>query len=67
MSNDDEQRQLEQTREALVDEFQGRLSRDEVAERFAEIERGFASAPVRTFLPLLVLRAAREELRGAIR
>lgn len=63
-STDDEQRQLEAARRDLVAEFADRVGEAEVTARFDEIARGFEGAPVRTFVPVLVGRAARERLRA---
>jgi hypothetical protein len=59
----DERRQLQRVREHLVDEFGDRLSGEQVAERFADVVSRFDGAPVRTFVPVLASRAAREDLR----
>jgi hypothetical protein len=64
MSIQDEQRQLESARRALVSEFAGRLPEDEVAARFAEILQEFETAPIRGFVPVLAQRKARERLRS---
>jgi hypothetical protein len=60
---EDEQRQLQQACLELVREFGDRLPEAEVTSRFEEIVRGFDGAPVRTFVPVLAGRAARERLR----
>ena len=59
---DDEQRQLQAIRSDLVREFEGRLTAEEVQERFAAIVADFEGAPVRTFVPVLVQRRARAEM-----
>ncbi len=64
MSSQDEQRQLEAVRAALVSEFAGRLPEDEVAARFADIVGEFEAAPVRGFVPVLAQRRTRERLRA---
>jgi hypothetical protein len=64
MSIEDEQRQLESARKALVSEFEGRLPEAEVAARFGEIVEEFESAPIRGFVPVLAQRKARERLRS---
>lgn len=63
MGLEDEQRQLEAARAALVSEFAGRLPEDEVAARFGEIVAEFQTAPIRGFVPVLAQRKARERLR----
>ena len=63
MGLEDEQRQLEAARAALVSEFAGRLPEDEVAARFGEIVAEFEAAPIRGFVPVLAQRKARERLR----
>ena len=64
MGIQDEQRQLETARAALVSEFAGRLPADEVAGRFADIVREFEAAPIRGFVPVLAQRRTRERLRS---
>ena len=64
MGMQDEQRQLEAARAALVSEFAGRLPADEVAARFAEIVGEFEAATIRGFVPVLAQRKARERLRS---
>ncbi len=59
---DDERRQLEHVREALVREFGARVSAAEVEQRFDRIVHDFDGAAVRTFLPVIVGRRARAEL-----
>jgi hypothetical protein len=63
MKQEDEQRQLESARRALVTEFAGRVPEDEVEQRFTELVTEFEGAPVRSFVPVLVRRRARELLR----
>lgn len=63
MGLEDEQRQLDAAREALVTEFAGRLPSDEVARRFADIVAEFQAAPIRGFVPVLAQRRARQTLR----
>ena len=63
MGLDDEQRQFDEVLRALVAEFAGRLSQEEVSARFAEIVRDFDAAPIRGFVPVLAQRRARERLR----
>ena len=64
MGIQDEQRQLEAARAALVTEFAGRLPEDEVAGRFGEIVQEFETAPIRGFVPVLAQRRTRERLRA---
>jgi hypothetical protein len=59
---DDERRQLESARLDLVQEFQDRLSSDQVGARFDAIVADFDGAPVRSFVPVLARRRARREL-----
>jgi hypothetical protein len=61
--HEDEQRQLESARKALLTEFAGRVPVDQVERRFADLVAEFEGAPVRTFVPVLVRRRAREQLR----
>ena len=63
MKSEDEERQLESARRALLAEFEGRVPADEVERRFAELVAEFRSAPVRSFVPVLVQRRTREQLR----
>lgn len=63
MGLEDEQRQFDEVLRALVAEFAGRLSTEEVAARFAAIVRDFEAAPIRGFVPVLAQRRTREELR----
>lgn len=67
MGLEDEQRQLDAARAALVSEFAGRLPEGEVAARFADIVREFEAAPIRGFVPVLAQRRARERLRSLSR
>ena len=64
MTNDDEQRQLESARKALVSEFAGRVPEEQVEQRFAELVGQFEGAPVRGFVSVLVRRQLREQLRA---
>ena len=59
---DDERRQLEHAKQELVVELGDRLPADQVAARFDAIVAEFDGAPVRTFIPVLVRRRARQEL-----
>ncbi len=63
-SAEDEQRQLDSARDALVSEFEGRLPAAAVSERFAAIVREFDAAPIRGFVPVLAQRRTRERLRS---
>ena len=65
MTLEDEQRQLESARRALVSEFAGRVPEDEVEQRFSALVSQFEGAPVRSFVPVLVRRQAREQLRSS--
>ncbi len=65
MNAEDEDRQLESARRALLAEFEGRVPADEVERRFAELVAEFRGAPVRSFVPVLVQRRTREQLRTA--
>ena len=62
--HEDEQRQLQRTCQDLVREFGDRVDEREVQARFEEIVHSFDGAPVRSFVPVLAARAARERLRG---
>ena len=63
MNLDDEQRQLQRTCQDLVREFGDRIPEADVQERFSEIVHRFDGAPVRSFVPVLAGRAARQRLR----
>ena len=63
----DEDRQLARINEELVREFAGGLSEQVVTEQFQGMVARFDGAPVRTFVPVLAQRAARESLRGLSR
>lgn len=67
MKNQDEQRQLESARKALVAEFEGQVPADQVEGAFTSLVAEFDAAPVRGFVPVLVRRRARAELRSASR
>lgn len=60
---DDEKRQLQRTCQDLVREFGDRLPESEVQARFEQVLHAFDGAPVRSFVPVLAGRAAREQLR----
>ncbi len=64
MSAQDEARQLESARRALVAEFAGSVPAEAVEERFSTLVAEFESAPVRSFVPVLVQRRTRELLRS---
>ena len=59
----DEDRQLARIREELIREFGAGVSEQVVDEQFRSLVAGFDGAPVRTFVPVLAQRAARERLR----
>ncbi len=65
MNREDELRQLESARRALVAEFADSVPADEVEGRFAALVAEFEGAPVRSFVPVLVQRRTRELLRTA--
>jgi hypothetical protein len=58
----DEQRQLAYVREDLVREFTA-VPPDVVDEKLGVLVSAFQRAPVRSFVPVLVRRQAREQLR----
>ena len=62
MTHDDEQRQLTAAREDLVLEFADRLDGAAVTARFEQVVAGFEGAPIRTFVPVIARRVARQEL-----
>jgi hypothetical protein len=59
----DEDRQLARIREDLIREFGSGVSEQVVDEQFRALVATFDGAPVRTFVPVLAQRAARERLR----
>jgi hypothetical protein len=59
----DEDRQLARVREDLLREFGATVSEQVVDEHFWSLVARFDGAPVRTFVPVLAQRAAREQLR----
>ena len=63
MDLDDEQRQLQRTCQDLVREFGDRLPEADVQARFSAIVQRFDGAPVRSCVPVLAARAARQRLR----
>ena len=63
MNPEDEVRQLESVQRALVAEFAESVPAEEVEHRFAALVAEFESAPVRSFVPVLVQRRTREALR----
>ncbi|CAN5225163.1 hypothetical protein BH24ACT10_BH24ACT10_06670 [soil metagenome] len=65
MDTEDEARQLDSARRALVAEFSGTVPAEEVERRFAGLVAEFEAAPVRSFVPVLVRRQMRELLRTA--
>lgn len=62
MTHDDEQRQLAAARDDLVREFAGRVEAEDVQRRFARVVAGFDGAPIRTFVPVIAQRIARQDL-----
>jgi hypothetical protein len=58
----DENRQLEHVKEDLHREFAA-LSEAVIDEQVSRLIRAFTKAPVRSFVPVLVRRKARESLR----
>ena len=60
----DEDRQLAATEQQLVREFGAVLGEERVRLDVQDVVRQFAAAPVRTYLPVLVLRQARQRLRS---
>ena len=66
MSTEDETRQLDSARRALVKEFAGRVPAEEVEQRFSALVAEFETAPVRSFVPVLVQRRTREHLRASV-
>ena len=60
----DEDRQLMATEQQLLREFGPALGEERVRHDVQDVVRSFASAPVRTYLSVLVLREARQRLRG---
>ena len=58
----DETRQLEHVRQDLLREFAA-LPQTQVDEAFAWVVRGYTRAPVRSFVPVLAQREARQLLR----
>jgi hypothetical protein len=65
MSTEDEARQLDSARRALVAEFAGRVPAEQVERRFSALVAEFETAPVRSFVPVLVQRRTREHLRAS--
>ena len=59
---EDERRQLEHAKQELVAQFRDRLPSEQVTNRFDAIVAEFDGAPVRTFIPVLAARRARQEL-----
>lgn len=60
----DEERQLAATEQQLLREFGPVLGEDRVRHDVQDVVRQFDAAPVRTYLSVLVLRQARQRLRG---
>jgi hypothetical protein len=63
MNIEDEQRQLAAACRDLVIEFGERLPEADVAARFEGVVHRYSQAPIRTFIPVLAQREAREQLR----
>lgn len=59
----DEQRQLIATEQQLVREFGAVLGEERVRHDVQDVVHLYDAAPVRTYLPVLVLRQARQRLR----
>lgn len=66
MDVDDEKRQLEHARRALIEEFAEQVPPEQVEQRFTSNVQQFATAPVRSFVPVLVHRQTREHLRHRV-
>ncbi|HEU0104268.1 MAG TPA: hypothetical protein VFR07_18305 [Mycobacteriales bacterium] len=64
--NDDEQRQLASVRAELVREFGDRVSPEQVQRMFEETVDRFDGAPIRSFVPVLAGRSARQDLRHVL-
>ena len=64
MTREDEQRQLEHARRALVTEFAGQVEAAQVEQAFQHIVARYSHVPVRSFVPVLALRQARRDLRS---
>lgn len=60
----DEERQLAATEQQLLREFGASLGEERVRHDVQDVLREFESAPVRTYLSVLVLRQARQRLRS---
>lgn len=65
MTDDDERRQIESLRAEVLREYGRQLGERSVTERFDAIVADFDDAPVRSFVPLLAQRRARQELGQA--
>lgn len=65
MDVEDERRQLDRIVADLTAEFPG-LPGDEVRRRFDALVNSFHDAPVRTFVPVLVGREVRAQLRRVV-
>ena len=63
---DDEKRQLDAAHDDLVREFADRLDADSVSARFTATVAAFDGAPIRTFVPVLASRLARQELAAQV-
>ena len=60
----DEDRQLEAAEQQLLREFGPALGEERVRHDVQDVVRSFDTAPVRTYLSVLVLRQARQRLRS---
>lgn len=63
MTREDEERQLVATEQQLVQEFGAVLGEERVRHDVQDVVHSYDTAPVRTYLPVLVLRQARQRLR----
>ncbi len=66
MHSGDERRQLDHARRDLLREFAGTLPEPTVDESFDQALSRFADARVRTYLPVLVSRVSRTDLRARL-
>src|SRR5262245_51533720 len=53
--------------ERLTEEFEGRVSAEEIARRTRESLHKFHTARIKTFVPVFVQREVRDEVRAALR
>ena len=59
----DEGAQLRSVEEALIRRFEGQVSPDVICAEVARMRERFKSARVRTFVPVLIQNAVRDQLR----